>query len=109
MFFFWFLLGKFFSGLFEFRNRYPIYREDAERDYAVLAFDGFPQFLENLEIQSNEEKEKGKQLLNILMDWVCRNSKVAHVVFIGENVYGEDTLRQSNHSSLISDTFKIPL
>jgi hypothetical protein len=72
-----------------------------EWDYAMLVFDGFQEFLENLHEQSKEEREKGDQLINVLMEWTNRNSKSTHIVFIGDNPFGEEALRQRKLALLL--------
>lgn len=104
------------------RYRYPSASSGKEWDYVVIAFDGFHEFLENLEVKpagggasKDASKDAGKdagggsssnsELMDILMQWVVRNSKMAHVMFCGESNFGEETLLQSMHcttSSLVS-------
>lgn len=60
-----------------------------------MTFDGFHELLETLEMQSKEERDKAHILLDILMNWAAKSSNNAHIVFIGENPFGEELLLQS--------------
>eukprot|EP01114_Cavostelium_apophysatum_P013955 TRINITY_DN3490_c0_g1_i1.p1 TRINITY_DN3490_c0_g1~~TRINITY_DN3490_c0_g1_i1.p1 ORF type:complete len:735 (-),score=201.06 TRINITY_DN3490_c0_g1_i1:16-2220(-) len=73
---------------------YPSQKEK-EGDYAVVAFDGFHELLETLETSaSKEERDKSKELMNTLFGWAVKNSNLAHIVFLGENPYGEELMLQ---------------
>lgn len=69
------------------------YPSQKEWDYPVIAFDGFHELIEALE--NTNDKEKARHLVDILINWVVRNSNVAHFVFLGENSFGEEIIRQS--------------
>ena len=64
-------------------RRYPS-QKDKEWDFGVIAFDGFHEFLENLENQSKDEKEKGKMAVEILMHWVAKNVNNTHTSYLQE-------------------------
>lgn len=66
-----------------------------------MVFDGFHELIETFEKQTQTEKEKARQLLDILLEWVAKNSKIGHMIFIGESTFGEDILIQSNHFIII--------
>jgi hypothetical protein len=71
------------------------YPTQKEWDYPIIAFDGFHELIEALE--NINDKEKARHLVDILINWVVRNSSKAHFVFIGENSFGEELIRQSKY------------
>jgi hypothetical protein len=78
--------------------------ETKEFDYVVVVFDSFHEFLENLESKSEKEKETAKQLTEILTQWAGQNASLAHIVFVGENPFGEDRLRSGkSHTQTHTD------
>ena len=64
-----------------------------EWDYPIIAFDGFPELIDTFD--NSAEKEKADVLVDILLKWVVRNSSKAHIVFLGENYFGEEAIKQS--------------
>ncbi len=68
---------------------------EAEWDFPVIVFDGFHELLENFENQAAADKEKAKHLVSLLLEWVGRSCHMTHIVFVGENPFGEDILMQS--------------
>lgn len=62
--------------------------------FPVVAFDGFHEMLERL---SRSDEQTAKMLLDILITWTVHTAKHAHIVFIGQNPFGEDTLRMRNN------------
>lgn len=67
-------------------------RPTEEANFPVVAFDGFAEFVERI---STQDKEKAKEIINLISDWVVRSSNYAHFVFIGQGLYAEQLLKQN--------------
>lgn len=72
--------------------------------FPVIAFDGFPEMIDRL---SRTDENSAKMLLDILMKWTAHTSRYAHIVFIGQNPFGEDIIRTRTptHNNLFTFSF----
>jgi len=87
------VLNKLDSVLYLFSASYP----KKDWDYTTIVFDHFHELISTLESQSPADKEKARELVDMLMYWVGKNAKRAHIVFVGETMLGEERLRSHKY------------
>ncbi len=73
------------------------YPSQKEWDYPIVVLDGFHEFMEALD--NSDDKDKAT-FVDILLQWLARNSAAAHFVLMGENYYGEEIIKQSRCRTL---------